>query len=84
MKSIIEKSIDIGVQNKISYDQWLAGAENVSWCDDNGSYLQFGGIDIRYDLTKDYGNRLISAVVNGEELADEKLYTIATNNYIAL
>lgn len=83
--SILEKSIDIGLQNQKSYEEWLAtGSDQVPWPDDNGSYLQFGGLAVEYDPLKPIGERVVSAKVGEEPLDGEQLYTIATNNYISL
>ncbi len=83
--SILEKSIDIGVRNKQSYDQWVeTGSDQVRWPDDNGSYLQFGGIKVTYDTSKPMGQRVISVQVGDQPLELDKVYTVATNNYISL
>lgn len=83
--SILEKSIDIGLQNQKAYEEWLAtGSDQVPWPDDNGSYLQFGGLSVHYDPSKPLGERVVSAEVGGAPLVCERLYTIATNNYISL
>lgn len=83
--SILEKSIEIGVQNKKSYDEWIAtGSDQVRWPDDNGSYLQFGGLTVSYDVGRAQGERVVSAKVGGEPIDPEKMYTVASNNYIAL
>nr|WP_317413984.1 bifunctional UDP-sugar hydrolase/5'-nucleotidase [uncultured Solibaculum sp.] len=82
--SILEKSIDIGIRNKQSYDQWVEmGSDQVRWPDDNGSYLQFGGIKVSYDTSKPMGQRVVSAQVGGQPLELDKVYTVATNNYIS-
>lgn len=85
VRSILEKSIEIGIENRKSYDEWVeTGSDQVSWPDDNGSYLQFGGLTVTYDTAKPMGERIVSVEVGGEPLIPEQLYTIATNNYISL
>lgn len=85
IRSILEKSIEIGVQNKVCYDEWLTtGSDQIRWPDGNGNCLQFGGLTAVYNPEKPVGERVISVNVGGETLNPEKLYTIATNNYIAL
>lgn len=83
--SILEKSIEIGLQNKKAYDQWKkTGSDQIRWPDDNGNYLQFAGMDVRYDTTKPLGQRVVSVMVGGAPLDPDRLYTVATNNYISL
>lgn len=86
---VLETSIEIGVQNKVVYDEQLAAIEagedpyQYTWPDNSGSYLQFGGIQVEYDVNKAQGERVQSVMVGGEALDLEKLYTVVTNNYVA-
>lgn len=83
--SILEQSIEVGLQSKVSYDEWVrTGSDQVRWPDNSGSYLQFGGITVVYDPEKPQGDRVQSALVGSEELDPDRLYTIATNNFVAL
>lgn len=83
--SILEQSIEVGLQSKVSYDEWVrTGSDQVRWPDNSGSYLQFGGITVMYDPEKPQGERVQSALVGSEELDPDRLYTIATNNFVAL
>lgn len=50
-----------------------------SWPDNSGSYLQYSGIEIKTD---DNG-QIISAEAGGTALDENKVYTVATNNYVA-
>lgn len=85
VKSILEKSIEIGLQNKIAYDEWKkTGSDQVRWPEDDGNYLQFGGMTVLYDKAKSQGERVISIQVGDALLDPKKLYTVATNNYISL
>ena len=47
------------------------------------NYDVFDGIDYEFDLTKEKGNRLTKASIDGEEIEDEKHYTMVLNNYRA-
>lgn len=38
---------------------------------------------VEYDLSKTYGNRVNFVYVGNEKLDTEKIYTVATNNYLA-
>lgn len=83
--SIIERSIEIGLQNKKAYDEWKkTGSDQVRWPDDDGNYLQFGGMTVLYDTTKPQGERVVSVQVGNVPLNLEQLYTVAANNYISL
>ncbi|CZT56293.1 Trifunctional nucleotide phosphoesterase protein YfkN precursor [Eubacteriaceae bacterium CHKCI005] len=83
--SILEKSIDIGIRNQESYDQWKeTGSDQVRWPDDNGSYLQFGGMKVTYDTSKPMGQRVLSVQVGEQPLELDRVYIVATNNYISL
>lgn len=82
---ILEQSIEVGIQNKESYDEWIkTGNDQVRWPDNSGSYLQFGGLTALYDVTKPQGQRVQSVQVGSEALQMEKMYTVATNNFISL
>lgn len=81
---ILEQSIEIGRQNKISYDEWVQTGAQVSWPANSGSYLQFAGISVQYDMSKPEGERVLQAKIRTEDLDPAGMYTIATNNYVAL
>lgn len=49
-----------------------------AWPDNSGSALQFGGIEIETD-----GSTITSATIGGEAIGENKIYTVATNNYMA-
>lgn len=50
-----------------------------SWPENSGSVLQFEGIE----LAMDENNQVIAAVIGGEAIDENKIYTVATNNYMA-
>lgn len=82
---ILEKSIELGRQNKKSYDEWIrTGSDQVRWPDNSGSYLQFAGVSVKYDMSKPEGKRVIEAMIGSEKVDPDRIYTIATNNYVAL
>ncbi len=49
-----------------------------SWPEHSGSYLQFSGIEIK---TNENG-QIISAKINGTDVNDNQIYTVAMNNYL--
>lgn len=83
--SIVEQSIDIGLQNKVSYDEWKkTGSDKIRWPEENGNYLQFGGMSVVYDPTAPQGERVLSVSVGDKPLDVAQRYIVATNNYISL
>ena len=77
---ILETSIDIQKKSIAANDS----GEYDAWPENSGSYLQTGGITVEYNLDLDYGKRVISVKVGNEPLDDNKLYTVATNNFVAV
>ncbi len=46
--------------------------------------LQYSGVNIVYDASRVKGNKIVSIkLVNGEELSDDALYSICTNDFLA-
>ena len=54
-----------------------------AWPNDSGSYLQVGGITVRFDPAQPAGDRVLSVQKDGQDLDDTKEYTVAVNNYLA-
>lgn len=77
---ILETSIDIQKKSIAANDS----GEYDAWPENSGSYLQTSGITVEYNLDLDYGKRVISVKVGNEPLDDNKLYTVATNNFVAV
>ena len=77
---ILETSIDIQKRSIAANDS----GEYDAWPENSGSYLQTGGIAVEYNLGLDYGKRVISVKVGNELLDENKLYTVATNNFVAV
>lgn len=80
LKEIMETSLEIQSQciaanNSGDYDAWPQSS---------GSYLQFGGMTVIYDPSKENGSRVLSIKVQGAPLDEAELYTVATNNYVAV
>ena len=46
--------------------------------------MQTGGITARYNLDLEYGSRVISVKVGEQPLDNDKLYTVAANNFVAV
>lgn len=48
-----------------------------------GRFPQVSGLVVEVDLKKDPGSRVLSVMVNGAPLDDAKVYTVATNDFMA-
>ncbi|BCJ95849.1 metallophosphatase [Anaerocolumna cellulosilytica] len=48
-----------------------------------GGFPQVSGITFQIDVTKPAGSRVVKAVINGERVNPEKIYQIATNDFMA-
>lgn len=79
LKEILETSIEIQMQNIAANE---SGDWNA-WPSGSGSYLQAGGITVEYNPSLSLGNRVISVKVGTQPLDENRLYTVATNNYAA-
>lgn len=77
---ILETSIDIQIKNIAANDSGLYDA----WPGNSGSYLQVGGMTVKYNCSNEYGNRVVSVLVGGTPLEADRLYTVATNNFVAV
>lgn len=77
---MLEKSIDIQIKSIAANDSGIYDA----WPENSGSYLQVGGMSVEYNMANEYGKRVISAKVGSTALDADKLYTVATNNFVAV
>ena len=77
---ILETSIEIQRQCIEAYER----GEDDAWPSSSGSYLQFGGIEVLYDLDGPEGNRVLKVTVGEKPLDEKQVYTVATNNYAAV
>lgn len=80
LKEILETSIDIQKKSIYAYES----GEYDAWPENSGSYLQTGGITAQYNLDLEYGSRVISVKVGSQPLDNDKLYTVAANNFVAV
>ena len=79
IKEMLETSLTIQKNCIVANDS----GEWDAWPNDSGSYLQVGGIIVRYDPAQPAGARVLSVQKDGQELDDTKEYTVAVNNYLA-
>ena len=79
IKEMLETSLTIQ-KNCIAAND---SGEWDAWPNDSGSYLQVGGITVRFDPAQPAGARVLSVQKDGQELDDTKEYTVAVNNYLA-
>lgn len=74
---ILESSIDLGIRNALAFS-----GESKDWPENDGSYLQAGGLRAEYDTQKPFGSRVQAVTIGGEPIDLDKLYTAAGNNFI--
>ena len=74
---ILESSIDLGIRNALAFS-----GESKDWPENDGSYLQVGGLRAEYDTQKPFGSRVQAVTIGGEPIDLDKLYTAAGNNFI--
>lgn len=79
IKEMLESSLIIQKNCIVANDS----GEWDAWPNDSGSYLQVGGIIVRFDPAQPAGARVLSVQKDGQELDDTKEYTVAVNNYLA-
>ena len=79
IKEMLETSLTIQKNCIVANDS----GEWDAWPNDSGSYLQVGGIIVRFDPAQPAGERVLSVQKDGQELDDTKEYTVAVNNYLA-
>ena len=79
IKEMLETSLTIQKNCIVANDS----GEWDAWPNDSGSYLQVGGITVRFDPAQPAGERVLSVQKDGQELEDTKEYTVAVNNYLA-
>ena len=79
IKEMLESSLIIQKNCIVANDS----GEWDAWPNDSGSYLQVGGIIVRFDPAQPAGERVLSVQKDGQELDDTKEYTVAVNNYLA-
>ena len=79
IKEMLETSLTIQRNCIVANDS----GEWDAWPNDSGSYLQVGGITVRFDPAQPAGARVLSVQKDGQELDDTKEYTVAVNNYLA-
>lgn len=80
LKEILETSIDIQLQCIAANDSGIYDA----WPKSSGSYLQTGGMTVEYNPSLEAGKRVVSVKVGDKPLDESKLYTVATNNFVAV
>lgn len=79
IKEMLETSLTIQKNCIVANDS----GEWDAWPNDSGSYLQVGGITVRFDPAQPTGARVLSVQKEGQDLDDTKEYTVAVNNYLA-
>ncbi|KAB3529166.1 5'-nucleotidase C-terminal domain-containing protein [Alkaliphilus serpentinus] len=50
----------------------------------NGGFLHVSGMTFKFDPSKEVGERVVEVFIGGEALDLEKIYTVATNDFVAV
>ena len=79
LKSILERNITLILGCRVAD----ASGEYDAWPQKSGSTLQMAGIYAEFDPEGEEGSRISKIEIGGETLGEDKLYTVATNNYVA-
>ena len=77
---ILETSLEIMKENRAADET----GDYDGWPGNSGNTLQAGGIEVRYNLSLKKGSRILSALVQGQTLQENKMYTVAMNNYLPM
>ena len=80
LKEVLETSLDIQLKSMAANES----GEYDAWPQNSGSYLQFAGMTVTYNPILEKGKRVLAIQVGKEKLDENKLYTVATNNYVAV
>ena len=67
-----------GKHIRAALENGLSGVESLK-----GRFPQLSGITLTYNPGSSSGNRIISVKVNGESLEDDRVYRLATSDYLA-
>lgn len=67
-----------GSDLKDALEQSLAGAERLT-----GAFPQVSGLEVHADVRRSVGERVVSVLVNGEALARQARYKLATSDFLA-
>ena len=69
---ILETSLDIMKANIEANEK----GDYDGWPDNSGNMLQAGGIEVRYNLSLERGNRVLSVLVQGKAIQEDKTYEL--------
>ena len=79
LKSVVEKNLAMMLACRAADE----AGDFDAWPITSGSVLQMAGIYAEYDPDGEDGSRISYMEVGGKALDNDKLYTVATNNYVA-
>ncbi|MBI3961832.1 MAG: 5'-nucleotidase C-terminal domain-containing protein [Deinococcus sp.] len=67
-----------GTQVRAALENAVSQVENTA-----GRFLQVSGLRFTWDASQSPGSRVVEVLVGGQPLDDERIYTIATNDFLA-
>jgi len=73
------------IKQEITGEDILAAMEHglSAYPDAQGFFPHIAGMEVKFDSTKEPGNRVTEIMINGELLEESKTYTLATNDFLA-
>ncbi|HKL41694.1 MAG TPA: 5'-nucleotidase C-terminal domain-containing protein [Clostridia bacterium] len=73
------------IKQEITGEDILAAMEHglSAYPEAQGFFPHIAGMEVKFDSTKEAGNRVTEIMINGELLDDSKTYTMATNDFMA-
>ncbi|NEW06270.1 bifunctional metallophosphatase/5'-nucleotidase [Paenibacillus sp. SYP-B3998] len=78
----VNSLMTIEVKGEVVYAALERGLREWPNGSSNGGFLQVSGIKYEFDGSKPAGKRLISVYKDGQPLAKDKVYKVATNDYL--
>ncbi|MEO3944720.1 bifunctional UDP-sugar hydrolase/5'-nucleotidase [Gorillibacterium sp. CAU 1737] len=78
----VNSLMTVEVKGEMVYEAIERGLREWPYGASNGGFLQVSGIAYTFDGSKPAGKRLISITMNGQPLEKEKVYKVATNDYL--
>jgi 2',3'-cyclic-nucleotide 2'-phosphodiesterase (5'-nucleotidase family) len=73
------------IKQEITGEDILAAMEHglSAYPEAQGFFPHIAGMEVKFDASKEAGNRVTEIMINGELLDESKTYTMATNDFLA-
>ncbi|MGM0380074.1 MAG: 5'-nucleotidase C-terminal domain-containing protein, partial [Bacillota bacterium] len=76
---------NIVVTKELTGKQIISALENglSGYPENHGAFPHIAGMEVKFDGSKEAGNRVTNVIINGKKLQENKKYSVATNDFIA-